>query len=56
LARFSEDSRVDFELKRKSACRILDGIFEIGNLKFEELRSRLELYYGEEYLAQTYYT
>jgi len=32
---------------------VLDGIFEIKNLKFE-LRSRLELHYGEGYLAQTY--
>jgi len=28
---------------------------EIKSLKFEELRSRLELYFGEGHLAQTYY-
>jgi len=35
---------------------ILDGIFEIENLRFEELKSKLELYFGEGHLAQTYYT
>jgi len=55
LARSGEDSRVDVELEGKSAYdRIFDGIFE--NMKFEELRSRLELHYGEGHLAQTYYT
>jgi len=40
---------------RDKARVIVDGIFEIENLKFEELKSRLELHYGEEHLAQTYY-
>jgi len=35
---------------------VLDGISEIENLKFEELRSRLKLHFGEKHLAQTYYT
>jgi len=35
---------------------VLDGVNEIENLKFEELRSRLELHFGEEHLAQTFYT
>jgi len=35
---------------------VLDGISDIENLKFEELRSRLELHFGEGHLAQTYYT
>jgi len=41
---------------RWRARAILDGISEIENLKFEELRSKLELYFGEEHSAQTYYT
>jgi len=35
---------------------VLNGIFEIENLKFEELKSKLELHFGERHLAQTYYT
>jgi len=41
---------------RGRARAILDGISEIENLKFEELRSKLELYFEEEHSAQTYYT
>jgi len=40
---------------RGKARAVLDGISEIENLKFEELRSKLELYFGEGHLAQTYY-
>jgi len=35
---------------------VLDGIYEIKNLRFEELKSKLELRFGEGHLAQTYYT
>jgi len=41
---------------RGKARAVLDGISEIESLKFEELRSKLELYFGEGHLAQTYYT
>ena len=38
---------------RGKARSVLDGIFEIETLKFEELKSRLELRFGEGHLAQT---
>jgi len=38
---------------REKARSILDGIFEIENLKFDELKSKLELRFGEGHLAQT---
>jgi len=41
---------------RGKARAVLNGIFEIENLKFEELRSRLELHYGKRHLSQTNYT
>jgi len=41
---------------RGKARAVLDGISEIESLKFEELRSKLELYFEEGHLAQTYYT
>jgi len=41
---------------RGKARSILDGIFEIENLKFEDLKSKLELRFGDGHLAQTYYT
>lgn len=41
---------------RGKARSVLDGIFEIENLKFEDLQSKLELRFGEEHLAQTFYT
>jgi len=43
---------------RGKARAVLDGIFEIENLKFEEfeLRSRLKLHYGKGHLTQMYYT
>lgn len=41
---------------RGKARSVLDGIFEIESLKFEELKSKLELRFGEGHLAQTYYT
>jgi len=40
--------------ERKSA--VLDGIFEIKNLEFTDLKSKLKLRFGEGHLAQTYYT
>jgi len=40
---------------RGKARAVLDGISEIENLKFEELQSKLELYFGEGHLARTYY-
>jgi len=41
---------------RGKARSVLDGIFKIENLKFEDLKSKLELRFGEGHLAQTYYT
>ncbi|KMQ87965.1 hypothetical protein RF55_12625 [Lasius niger] len=41
---------------RGKARSVLDGIFEIENLSFEEIKSKLELRFGEGHLAQTYYT
>jgi len=41
---------------RGKARSVLDGIFEIENLNFEDLKSKLELRFGEGHLAQTYYT
>ncbi|EFN68511.1 hypothetical protein EAG_02172, partial [Camponotus floridanus] len=38
------------------ARSVLDGIFEIENLKFKDLKSKLELRFGEGHLAQIYYT
>jgi len=38
------------------ARSVLDGIFEIENLKFEKLKSKLELHFEKRHLAQTYYT
>jgi len=41
---------------RGKVCSILDGILEIENLRFEELKSKLELHFGKRHLTQTYYT
>lgn len=41
---------------RDKARSVLNGVFEIESLKFEELKSKLELRFGEGHLAQTYYT
>lgn len=40
---------------RGKARSVLDGVFEIENLSFEELKNKLELRFGERHLAQTYY-
>jgi len=40
---------------RGKARAVLDGVSEVEDLKFEELRSRLELHFGEGHLAQTFY-
>jgi len=41
---------------RGKARAVLDGVSELRELKFEELRSRLELHFGEGHLVQTFYT
>jgi len=41
---------------RGKARSVLDGVPEIETLKFEEIKSRLELRFGEEHLTQVYYT
>jgi len=41
---------------RGKARSVLDGISEIENLEFTDLKSKLELRFGEGHLAQTYYT
>jgi len=47
---------VALALSLKGKARlVLDEIFKIKNLKFE-LKSKLELHFGEGHLAQTYYT
>jgi len=40
---------------RGKARSILDGMFDIENLRFEDLKSKLELRFGEGHLSQTYY-
>jgi len=35
---------------------VLGEIFEIKNLRFEKLKSKLKLHFEERHLAQTYYT
>ena len=41
---------------RGKARTVLDGVYEIENLEFADLKSKLELRFGEGHLAQTYYT
>jgi len=41
---------------RDKARSVLDGIFEIESLNFEDLKSKLELRFGEGHLAQTYHS
>ncbi|XP_072760466.1 uncharacterized protein [Anoplolepis gracilipes] len=41
---------------RGRARSVLDGVFEIESLSFGELKSKLELRFGEGHLAHTYYT
>lgn len=41
---------------RGEAHSVFDGIFEIEDLKFDDLKSRLELRFGKGHLAQAYYT
>ncbi|CAL1672121.1 unnamed protein product [Lasius platythorax] len=41
---------------RGKAWTVLDGVSEIENLEFADLKSKLELRFGEGHLAQTYYT
>jgi len=40
---------------RRKARAVLNGVTEMENLRFEELRTRLELHFGEGHLAQTFY-
>lgn len=40
---------------RGKARSVLDGVYEIENLSFEELKTKLELRFGEGHLEQTYY-
>jgi len=41
---------------RGKARSVLDGILNIENLSFDELKGKLELRFGEGHLTQTYYT
>ncbi|EFN72347.1 hypothetical protein EAG_13458, partial [Camponotus floridanus] len=41
---------------RDKARLVLDGIFEIENLKFEDLKSKLELRFQEGHLVQSFYS
>jgi len=41
---------------RGKARTMLDGVSEMENLRFKELRPRLELHFGKGHLAQTFYT
>jgi len=41
---------------RGKARSVLNGVSEIETLKFEEIKSRLELRFGEGHLTQVYYT
>lgn len=41
---------------RNKARLVLDRIFEIENLRFEDLKSKLELRFGEGHLVQSYYS
>jgi len=46
LVRFDKNVALASSLRRK-ARSILDGIFKIENLRFEELKSKLELHFEE---------
>ncbi|XP_029178454.1 uncharacterized protein LOC114946194 [Nylanderia fulva] len=41
---------------RGKARTVLDGISEIENLEFTDLKSKFEFHFGEEHSAQSYYT